>query len=209
MELPAQHVTASADELRSLAIAQRPEIAAQAAQIRAERYSVALACKEFYPDVELVARYDAFWQEVPLRPMVGMNLNLPLYKQKRFAAVREARAKVVQEQTALESRINEIAFDVEQAYQRVNESEQTLLIFRDHILPPADHSVQAARASYMAGKLDFLRLVESQRQLLMLKEQYYDAMAQLYQRITELNRAVGGQTSSLAADNSNPPAATP
>src|SRR5687768_1382430 len=34
-----------------------------------------LACKEFYPDIEVVGRYDAFWQEDPLRPMVGMNLN--------------------------------------------------------------------------------------------------------------------------------------
>ncbi len=79
-----------------MGISQRPELAAQEARIRAERYAVSLACKEFFPDIEVVGRYDAFWQEDPLRPMVGMNLNMPLYKEKRWAAVREARARVVQ-----------------------------------------------------------------------------------------------------------------
>lgn len=30
--------------------------------IRAEQASVTLACKEYYPDVEVFGRYDSFWQ---------------------------------------------------------------------------------------------------------------------------------------------------
>jgi outer membrane protein TolC len=176
-----------------LALSQRPDLAAQEARIRAERYAVTLACKEFYPDVEVVGRYDAFWQEPedPLRPMVGMNLNLPVYKQKRWAAVREARAKVVKEQAALDSKFAELAFAVEQAYQRVEESRKTLNVYRARLVPAANQSVDSARASYVAGSLDFLRLVESQRQSLAIQAAHYDAMAEYHRRLAELDRVVG------------------
>jgi outer membrane protein TolC len=191
--LPVRELTESSEELRSLAISQRPEIAAQAARIRADRYAVALACKEFYPDVEVVGRYDAFWQnpEQDLRPMVGMNLNMPVYKQKRWAAVREARARVAQQQAAFDAKTAEIAFEVEQARQRVLESRQSLVVFEQKILPAARQSVEAGRSGYSAGNLDFLRLVESQRQSLAIQEQYYAAMAEYQQRLAELDRALG------------------
>lgn len=196
-ELPTQQEESSAESLRSLAISQRPELAAQEARIRAERYAVSLACKEFYPDIEVVGRYDAFWQEDPLRPMVGMNLNMPLYKEKRWAAVREARAKVVQEQAALESQINEINFEVEQAYQRLIESRQSLSVYQERLLPTARQSVDSARASYDAGRLDFLRLVSSQRESLSIQEAYFQAMAEYHKRVAELDRAVGTPPPSL------------
>lgn len=189
--LPTSGALLSTEELRSLAIAERPELAAQAARIRAERYAVSLAAKEFYPDLELVSRYDAFWQEEPLRPMVGMNLNVPLYKQKRWAAVAEARARIAKEQADFDAKTVEIAFEVEQTYRRVEESQQTLKVYEESILPTARHSIDAARASYLAGRLDFLRLVESQRQLLSLQDRYYEAMANYQQRVAELERLVG------------------
>jgi outer membrane protein TolC len=189
--LPVGTALPPADEVQALAISQRPELAAQQARIRAERYSVALACKEFYPDFEVISRYDAFWQEEPLRPMVGMNMNLPIYKQKRWAAASEARARVASEQAALESLINELMFEVEQAYRQVEESRRTVQVYEADLLPVARHSIDAARASYLAGRLDFLRLVESQRQLLMLQDSYYEASAAYYMRLAELDRMVG------------------
>jgi hypothetical protein len=36
-----------------------------------------LACKEYYPDVNLVAKYDAFMPE-NMRPEVGMDINIPI-----------------------------------------------------------------------------------------------------------------------------------
>ncbi len=189
--MPVTAALPPADELRILALEQRPELAAQAAQIRATRYSAALARKEFLPDTELVARYDAFWQEEPLRPMVGMNVNVPVYKAKRRAAVREATAKTAEQQAAMEARINEITFLVDEAYQRVQESQQTVTVYQEQILPKAEHSVAAAQASYVAGRLDFLRLIESQRQLLAIQDRHYEAIAEHHQRLAELIRQVG------------------
>jgi outer membrane protein TolC len=189
--LPIRASFPAPDALIDTALAQRPELAAQAARIRREQYAAALARKEFLPDVELVARYDAFWQEEPLRPMIGMNLNVPIYQRKRWAALREANARGAQQQATRESQVYEIIFAVEQAYQRLQESGETIRVYEDQILPSAHHSIEAAEASYTAGRLDFLRLIESQRQLLLLQDGYYEAVAEYQQRLAELERAVG------------------
>ncbi len=190
---------ASVAELRSLALSQRPELVAQQARIRAERYAIELACKEYYPDMEVIGRYDAFWQETPLRPMVGMNLNVPLYKQKRCAAVSEARARLAKEQAALDASINEIAFAAEEARQQVVESSTALAIFRDELLPVAKQSVDSARASYIAGRLDFLRLVEAQRKQLEVQAEYFATLAAYHQRRAELERVIGTPLGNLDA----------
>jgi outer membrane protein TolC len=181
----------AADELRAQALASRPELAAQSARIRAERYSIQLAQKEFLPDAEFFGRYDTFWQEDPLKPMVGMNVNVPVYKEKRWAAIAEASARLSQQQATLDSQINEIMFEVEQAYRQVEESRQAVLVFEERILPAAEQSVASARLSYIAGRLDFLRLIESQRQLLALQDQYYQAVAGYHERLAQLDRAIG------------------
>ena len=193
VELSTDETLIPAEDLRGIAIAQRPELAAQAARIRAERYELSLACKEFYPDLEFVGRYDAFWQvpEDDLRPMVGMNLNLPIYKDKRYAAVSEVRARIAKEQADYDAKTVEIAFNVEQAYRRVEESQQTIQLYAESILPTASHSIDAARASYLAGRLDFLRLIESQRQLLTLQDRYFETIAEYHVRLAELERLVG------------------
>jgi outer membrane protein TolC len=62
---------------------------------------LALANKEFFPDFELVGRYDSFWQPVAtqgdLRAQAGVNMNVPIYLEKRRAAVREAMFKLNQQ----------------------------------------------------------------------------------------------------------------
>ncbi len=192
VELPASGPLPGSRELLEQSLALRPGLSAQAARIRAEGLSARLACKEFFPDMEFVARYDAFWQEIPLRPMVGMFINVPVHKARRHAAVREAEARMEEQQAILEAQFLDLAFEIEQSYQRVEESHKALNVYRDRIVPASRQSVESARASYVAGRLDFLRLVESQQRLLSVQDELYSAIAEYHQRLAELNRQVGG-----------------
>src|SRR5690606_16533862 len=108
-----------------------------------------------------------------------------------YAAIREASARLSQQQATLDSRSNEIMFEVEQAYRRVEESRQAVQVFEDRILPAAEQRVGSAKVSYTAGRLGFLRLVESQRQMLALQDQYYQAVAGYHERLAQLDRALG------------------
>ena len=190
-ELQQSSLPPTADELRSVALAQRPDLAAQSARIRAQRAAVALACKDFYPDFEVVARYDNFWQEEPLRPAVGFNMNIPIQKNKRWAAVREARWRLAQQEADLQTRIDELQYQVQAAFEQVIEGHEVIQLYERSILPAAELSLESARAGYVAGKIDFLRLVEAQRQLIALQERNYEAITGYYRRLAELERIVG------------------
>ena len=184
-----------ADALRNLAVDRRPDLAAQAARIRAEEAAVELACKDFYPDLEFVARYDAFWQpaERDLRPQVGVNLNLPLQRDRRRAAVQGAIARVAQRRAELEQQIDQINYEVQAAVARLNQSRRNSQLYADPILPAARLSVESAQAGYEAGaKVDFLRLIEAQRRLIDYREKQYEAGAEYHRREAELERVLGG-----------------
>lgn len=185
----------SAERLRLDAIARRPDLAALASQLRAEHARIQLANKDFLPDFELFGRYDSFWQPAatagPQRGQVGVNLNVPLYRQKREAAVREAEWRWRRRRAEYEQRIDTINAEVQTAYERFDESQQTVEIYASQILPAAGKNVQSAMAAYISSGGDFLRLVAAQRQLIVFEERYQASIADYHRRRVELERVVG------------------
>ncbi|MGA2797569.1 MAG: TolC family protein [Thermoguttaceae bacterium] len=179
------------EALRDMALARRPDLAAQSARIRAEEANVDLACKQYYPDLEIVGKYDAFMPE-EMRPQLGMNLNVPLWQHKRSAAWREATAKLEQERAQYANLADQARFEVQSAYAELVESDRLLRLYDEKILPVANLYVKSARANYTAGKTDFLRLVDAQRQLYGQWEKFYQAQTDYHRRLAEMCRAVGG-----------------
>jgi outer membrane protein TolC len=51
--------------------------------------------------------------------------------------------------------------------------------------------LDSALANYTSGNLDFLRLLDAERQLNAQREMYYQAIAEYHQRVAELARVVG------------------
>jgi outer membrane protein TolC len=181
-------------ELRASALAQRPDLQALANRIGAEEASLRLAEKEFYPDLELVAAYDGFWQppQQALQAQVGVRLNLPVRTTRRNAAIAEAQARIAERKAQLDSRMDQVKLQVQEAYEQVVESEQVVRLYEKKTLPAARSNVGAARSAYEAGKAPFLSLVEAQRNRIGLLERYYEAIADYYRRRAALERAVGG-----------------
>jgi len=62
-------------------------------------------------------------------------------------------------------------------------------LYRDRIVPAAKQNVESARAGYTAGKVDFLRLIEAQRQLINLREEQVETVSNYHRRRAELERA--------------------
>jgi len=179
----------SVEQVVAEAVQRRPDLSALAAQIQADNAALRLAYKEYYPDVELYAKYDAFWQEDPLRSAVGVNVNLPLNQSRRSAAVCEAQFRVQKRQAEYQRFVDEISNEVYASHERILESRRTLALYNESILPAAEKNVASARAGYASGKVDFLRLIEAQRQLIELREQEVETLADYHRRLAELRRA--------------------
>ena len=174
-----------------MALCRRPDLAAQSARIRAEEANVNLACKEYYPDLEIVGKYDAFMPE-EMRPQLGMNLNVPIWQHKRSAAWREAMAKLQNQRAEYANLADQARFEVQSAYAELVESDRLLRLYDEKTLPVANLYVQSSRANYTAGKTDFLRLSDAQRQLYGQWEKFYQAQTDYHRRQAALTRAIGG-----------------
>ncbi len=181
-----------------LAAQRRPDVMALGAHLRAEQAAVALAERDYYPDLDLVGRYDGFWQHQDrnLAPYVGVNLNVPLDNERRRAAIREAQYRANRQGAELEAKLDEVQNDVAVAYRQFEESRRTLELFDKTILPVAEQNLASAQSNYTANKIDFLRLIEAARQSVMLREKREEALADYHRRLAELERVSGGPMTS-------------
>jgi cobalt-zinc-cadmium efflux system outer membrane protein len=180
----------TAESLEQAAVGSRPDLSAAEARIRAEEAGLALACREYYPDVNVVGRYDAFMPE-EMRPAVGMDVNVPIRFCRRSAAVREASERVAQRRAEYQGLLDQVRYEVQTGHDRASQSQQVVRLYEETILPAAERSLQSAQANYAAGKIDFLRLLDAERQLNGQRDMYHQAIADYHRRLAELERAVG------------------
>ena len=178
--------------LRAAALARRPDLQALADHIAAERAALCLAHKEYYPDFELMAAYDDFWSERPLRPQVAVRMNLPTRLAKRDAAVRETEARLNGRIAELNRLTDDVNLAVEQAYAEADESDKTVRLYYETILPAAELNLKSARTSYTTSLIPFLSLIEAERNVVDLRDRAYEAEADAFRRRAALERAAGG-----------------
>ena len=178
------------------------------ARVQVEQSAVALACKEFYPDFEVMGRFDRFWTDREQQPQLGLNMNIPLNQSKRHAAVQEALWRVHKMQAEYAQATDTIRSEVQSAHARVSGSQRKVRVFESKILPAAQDNLRAAESGYEAGTVDFLRLIEAQRQVLDLREKHQMAITDFHRRAAELSRAVGQEVLGQIRFAAEPPEPT-
>jgi outer membrane protein TolC len=199
-QLPLGPSLPSRDILRHLALSQRADLRAVTERLAADQVALASANREYCPDIEAVAAYDTMMGNGPLRdlaPQIGIRMNLPCRQARRGGAVAEAQARVAQRRAELDARTDQVTLQVEEAYEQVRESEQVVRLYDQTILPAARRNVEAARSAYRTGKIPFLTLIEAQRNLVNLRDRWYEAQADYLRRRATLERVTGGPLPSL------------
>ncbi len=117
-------------------------------------------------------------------------MNVPIYANRLGAAVCEARYKVSQRRAEFEQRQIDIQYEVQAAYEQLEESRQTLALYHDRLIPAVEQNVSEARANYEVNKLSFLNLAQAQRQWIEMREKQQEALATYHRRLAELERIV-------------------
>jgi outer membrane protein TolC len=130
-------------------------------------------------------------QESPLRPFVGVELNLPFQLERRRAALDEANALLVRERSRSRSLEDRVRFEVTSAVERLREAQHLLELSRERLLPATQDRVASARAAFESGQASFLELVDAQRALRSAELGEREAEAAVSRRHAELARALG------------------
>lgn len=181
----------TSEELQALALERRPQRDASNARIRAAQAEIAVAKRDYYPDVEVMAGYDSMWDMPEHRWMVGVMVEVPLQRGKRRAAVEKAEAQTSKMRFEDEQLADEIRVEVARAYQKVVEAQKVLELNEKTLLPAVRDRLDAARAGFASAQNDFMAVVAAEEALRDAELEIEMARADVSRRQAALARAVG------------------
>jgi cobalt-zinc-cadmium efflux system outer membrane protein len=198
-ELPA----APLDQLVSAALRQRPELAALAARRDRATLSADLAEREDHPGFKVMGSYSSMWPRIEHQIMVGVAFTLPVWRDRRHAAIDQAEAdgQVVDARRA--AAIDRIRGEVIRAVDRCQAAIAIARSYRDDILPTARQRVEALRLGLTTGRSSYLEMLRAERTLSAASLAYQQAIADAHRYLSELDGATGQLT--LALDHGDQP----
>lgn len=198
-ELPAAELPGRVEALYALATEARPELRGQLAAIGRDVRQAELARLKYKPDVTVglgymtMSRDDAESPAADGRDNLGLvvGFNLPVYRGRIDASVREAEARAAASMREYESLRDESFEEVKTAYAAAESSREVLELFRESYLPRSRQALEVATIDYSTGRLDFLSLITAWRELLQVELQIARFEADLGRALADLERAVG------------------
>lgn len=183
-------LNSTVETLLALAATNRPEVLATQAQV--ERYELErkLMARESVPDYKLGVEYRDMGADNDM-VMFSIGVDLPIWRAKTRAGVREAEKMRESSQAARENAEQISALEVQDAFFKLQTARRTLDLYRTELIPQAKARFNASEGGYRAGKIEFMDLLESERALLEAKMMSAMAEATVGMQAARLERAVG------------------
>jgi outer membrane protein TolC len=123
---------------------------------------------------------------------LSLSVNLPIYRRRLDAAVREADARTLAAAQRYEYERDQTLEMVKDLFVQVESQRELVRLFAESILPKAEQTLEVSMAGYQAGRVDFLQLFNNFQELLRIRLQLERQRTQLHQSVASLERAVGG-----------------
>ena len=187
MNMPTMYAPA----LMDTALSSRPELRATAAAIRGREAAVGEAGKASLPDFGLMTSYNSMWSDPEHRWMVGLEMNIPLWRGRRSAGREQAEAELEKAQSEARAKQDAIRLEVSRALAQTGEMVHSLDLYRGHLLPASRDRVAAARAAFETGSMPALTLIDAERNLLDVELGFEEALVQYHLYRLDLDRALG------------------
>lgn len=198
---PALHNNASGSiqglltELR----ANNPDLRSLDYQAQRDEKNVALAKKQFFPDVTLGVNYIETGSAMnPATPdsgknpvVAGISVNVPLWWGKYRAEERAAQGKYRATREARVDRANLLSTNLKLAAFKYQDAQRKVVLYRYALIPKAQQNLQVAQRSYEVGKSDFLSLIDAERVLLEFQLTYQRAVADREEGLSTVEKLVG------------------
>lgn len=180
------------EALQARALTRHPELARLEARISARESEVTLAEKGFYPNFEIGVGYDAMWDMVDQRPMIGVSINVPFDRGRRRAELDRARAERRRAEYALLQTRADLLAGLAAARAEVDEARRSVALYEDELVPLAAQYLEATIADYQSGAGPFLNVIAAERRKLETGLGLARARADHARRHAELELWTGG-----------------
>ncbi|MGY8825970.1 MAG: TolC family protein [Candidatus Latescibacterota bacterium] len=183
------------EKLQSLALQRRPDFLGAEWAVESSLSTQGAARAAFMPDLNIglfrqtirgATGEEGLWR-------VGLALEFPLWgAARKRGELAEAKAAVGQATAVKNDARNQMLLEIESAFIAVQSSEKQVLLFQGRIAREAERSFEVASRSYAEGKATYLELLEAQKALVEVREEYIAALFNYRFALYQLERASGG-----------------
>ncbi len=183
------------------ALLYNPDLNAMVHLIDKERAGVRLAGKTNLPNftigVDYIETGDALiptMDESGKDPwVVGVGINLPLWFGKNSAKKDEAKAKLQAAEYRYAETQNRLEVLVEKIVFRYSDALRKIRLYRDGLIPKAELALKTSYTAYQVAEVDFLSVLDAQRQLLVFQLSLEQAVADLARHRAEIEMITGNE----------------
>ncbi|MCH8120715.1 MAG: TolC family protein [Planctomycetes bacterium] len=211
-EINVQDVNLEDEDLLTELMAENPELKALDFEIDRNKHAIELAKKDYYPNFNLGLNFiDTGSSPVGNPPDDGkdpvtamISINLPLWREKYDAGVREARARYYAARQDRTEKTNSLSSELKLASYRFRDAGRKIDLYGNALLPKARESLKATETGYLATTQTFTDLIDAQRIFLEFALAYERALTDHAQSLAKLEMLVGREIP--RAGNENEPA---
>ena len=176
-----------------LAVQHSPELKSRNKMIEAAHTRLAMAQKEYYPDVALGGSYFMRTGEFPDMWAATATFNIPLYfHSKQKPAEMEAKANINLAGQELEATRLMIEAAIRDNYSMLRSSERLMDIYQKGILPKGRQDVEQALTGYASGSGEAVSIISRLKTLLDYESLYWGQLVEREKAIARLHAITTG-----------------
>jgi len=197
-EVSIEEVNAVDAELLAELAVENPELAALGFEVESSRRAVELAKKDYYPDISLgvsvidTDRATGSPSDNGKDPVMGiLSLNVPIWREKYDAGVREAQARYYAARAEKIEKTNSLSSELKLALYGLRDASRKIDLYGKTLLPKARESLKVTESSFRAAAGSFTDLIDAQRVLLEFELAYERALADYGQSLARVEMLVG------------------
>src|SRR5262249_50056041 len=184
------------EELRRIALAERPDILAFRLGVSRAQADVRLARANAYSDVYVLWQPYTFQDNSPYGVKsatswaLGVTVPLPIYNRNQGGILR-ARMNVDQSRLQLSDIERQTLIDIEEAGQEYEGSRELVAEYHDQVIPDAQEMRRETRRLFDAGSVSWIEVINAQMDYADKVKQYLDTAIRYRRSMLELNTVVG------------------
>lgn len=186
------------DQLYPLSLKEEQELRMIELEIEKMELMIRMSAKMTFPDPTRGASY--FEDRSGL--LVGPPREMATFKRDpmpmpRFwfgsddAYLRELKEDVGAMKEKLRSKQDLLHFEIKRSHYTLDASQRQRDLYQTNLIPQAKKALEASRTAYIAGKVNFLSLLDAERVLLEFNLNYHDSIREVRMNLARLERAIG------------------
>lgn len=176
--------------LAAVAQTNDPMLQKEQSMIDRNRVAIAMARKEFIPDLSVGYMY----QQRPGMPdMKGMQfqVNVPIFNRSKREAIEAAKLDLAASEKSRDARRLELQYELKQMHAMAVNAGKMLDLYDKAIIPQAQLALESAQASYGVGTADFLTVVTNFSTIHSYQLDYYRQLADYETALARIEAITG------------------